>query len=78
MAIREGLKLVKIKKIIELLVFSDALAEVSKLWSSIILGNEDRVVIRDIKLLCESLHVVYVRHMDKECNCVAHTLAHFL
>lgn len=70
-----GLHLAKECGACYLLVFSDALEEVSKLISPITLANEDAFIIQDIRRLCRELNVFSISHIPKSCIEVAHNLA---
>ena len=75
MAIHMGLRLASKHDVSNIQVYSDVMAEVSKLNSSILSENEDGLIIRDIKQKFISLNVSSIWFMSHSYNVVAHSLA---
>ncbi|KAL5581450.1 hypothetical protein UlMin_013892 [Ulmus minor] len=74
-AIGIGLQLVQDIGLNQIVVYSDAQCEVSKLNSSVILINEDGFLVEEITQQCRCLNVLSIRYMSRSCNTVTHALA---
>lgn len=58
-----------------IVVYRDALGEVSKINAFDLPVNEDEFIIEGIRKLCSKVNVISISSMARSCNQVAHALA---